>query len=68
VRPIVVVFLDPARNRCSRLFQAAILRRADFLFFQPAVEPFDVAVAFRVMPSLANVSKEREEVNCVPYL
>jgi hypothetical protein len=74
VRPIVIVFPDPTSDRCSRFFQAPILRRPDFLFFQAAVEPFDVAVAFRVMigrppmgdASLPNVSRKREEVNCVP--
>ena len=59
----------------SCLFQAAILRRPDFLLFQAAMEPFDVAVAFRVMirrPPMddaepcESVSKKREEVNCVP--
>ena len=49
VRPVVIVFPDPTSARCSRFFQAPILRRPDFLFFQAAVEPFDVAFAFRVM-------------------
>ncbi len=49
VRPVVIVLLDPTSDRCSRFFQAPILRRPDFLFFQAAMEPFDVAVAFRVM-------------------
>src|SRR5579863_8931846 len=44
-----IVLLDPASDRCSRFFQAPILRRPDFLLFQAAMEPFDVAVAFRVM-------------------
>ena len=57
----MIVLLYPASNRCSRFFQAAMLRRPDtpaplsslllraFLLFQAAMEPFDVAVAFRVM-------------------
>ena len=49
MRPVVIVFLDPTSDRCLRFFQAAILRRPDFLFLQAAMEPFDVAVAFRVM-------------------
>ncbi len=49
VRPVVIVLLDPTSDRCSRFFQAPILRRPDFLFLQAAMEPFDVAVAFRVM-------------------
>src|SRR6202162_6392069 len=49
VRPVVIVLLDPTSDRCSRFFQAPILRRPDFLLFQAAMEPFDVAVAFRVM-------------------
>src|ERR1700722_15687768 len=49
MRPVVIIFLDPTSDRCSRFFQAPILRRPDFLFFQAAVEPFDVAVALWVM-------------------
>jgi len=36
VRPVVIVPLDPTNDRCSR-------------FFQAAMEPFDVAVAFLVI-------------------
>ena len=49
VRPVVIVLLDPTSDRCSRFFQAPVLCRPDFLFFQAAMEPFDVAVALRVM-------------------
>src|SRR5450755_741501 len=49
VRPVVIVLLDPTSDRCSRFFQAPIFRCPDFLFLQAAMEPFDVAVAFRVM-------------------
>ena len=49
VRPVMIVLFDPTSNRCSRFFQAPILCRPDFLLFQAAMEPFDVAVAFRVM-------------------
>jgi len=45
----MIVFFDPTSDRCSRFFQAPILRGPDFLFFQAAVEPFDVAVAFGVV-------------------
>jgi hypothetical protein len=31
------------------LLQAPVLRRPDFLLFQAAMEPFDVAVAFWVV-------------------
>jgi len=51
MRPVVIVLLDPTSDRCSCFFQAAILRRPDFLLFQAAMESFDVAVAFRVMIS-----------------
>ena len=44
MRPIVIVLLDPTSDAGSRFFQAAILRRPDFLFFQAAMEPFDVAL------------------------
>jgi hypothetical protein len=33
----------------ARFFQALVLRRPDFFFFQSAMEPFDVTVAFWVM-------------------
>ncbi len=49
VRPVVIVLLDPTSDRGSRFLQAAILGGPHFFFFQAAVEPFDVAVAFRVM-------------------
>ena len=49
VRPVVIVLLDPTSDRCACFFQAPILRRPDFLFLQAAMEPFDVAVALRVM-------------------
>ena len=49
MRPVVIVLLDPTSDRRSRFFQAPILRRPNFLLFQASVEPFDVAVAFRVM-------------------
>src|ERR1700720_977112 len=49
VRPVVIVLCDPTGDRGSCFFQAPILRRPDFLLFQAAMEPFDVAVAFRVM-------------------
>src|ERR1700691_5751310 len=49
MRSVVIVLLDPASDAAPCFFQAPILRRPDFLFFQTAMEPFDVAVAFRVM-------------------
>ena len=45
----MIVLLDPTSDAVPRFFQAAILRRPDFLFFQATMEPFDVAVAFLVM-------------------
>jgi len=49
MRPVVIVLLDPTSDARSSFFQAAILRRPDFFFLQAAMEPFDVAVALRVM-------------------
>jgi hypothetical protein len=49
MRPLVIVLLDPATDRLPRFLHAAIFRRPNFLFLQAAVEPFDLAVAFRVM-------------------
>ena len=49
MRPVVIVLLDPTSDRGPRFLQAAILRGPDFLFLQAAMEPLDVAVAFRVM-------------------
>ncbi len=44
-----MVLLYSAGDRGSRFLHTAILRRPDFLLFQAAMEPFDVAVALRVM-------------------
>jgi len=49
MRPVVIVLLDPMSDRGPRFLQAAILGGPDFLFLQAAMEPFDVAVAFRVI-------------------
>ena len=49
VRPVVIVLLDPASDAGSRFFHASIFRRPHFFFLQTAMEPFDVAIAFRVM-------------------
>ena len=46
---MVIVLIDPASNRRMRLFDAAILVHPDFLLLQAAMEPFDVAVAFRMV-------------------
>jgi len=55
VRPIVIVLLDPTGDTGPGFFQAPILCGPDFLFLQAAMEPFDVAVAFRVMVGRAPV-------------
>ena len=49
VRPVVIVLLDPASDAGACFFQAPILRRPHFFFLQAAMDPFDVAVALRVM-------------------
>src|SRR5882672_3441084 len=49
MRPVVIVLPDPTSDRGSRFFHTAIFRRPDFLFFQAAMEPFNVAVSLRVM-------------------
>jgi hypothetical protein len=62
VRPVVIVLLDPATDRCSRFLQAPIILRPDFLLFQAAMEPFDVAVAFWVMirrPSMGDAEPSK---------
>ena len=45
----MIVLLDPMSDRSSCFWQIAILRHPDFLFLQAAMEPLDIAVAFRVM-------------------
>ena len=55
MRPVVIVLLDPMSDRGPRFLQAAILGGPDFLFLQAAMEPFDVAVAFRVMVGRASM-------------
>jgi len=49
MRPVVIVLLDPANDAAPRFVQCAVLREPDLLFFQTAMEPFDIAVALRVM-------------------
>src|SRR5271168_3097465 len=55
MRPVVIVLFDPTSDRSPSFFHSAILRRPDFLFLQAAMEPLDVAVAFRVMIGRAAV-------------
>jgi hypothetical protein len=56
VRPVVIVLFDPTSDRCSRFFLAPILHRPDFVFFQVAMEAFNVAVALRDGRSAARKS------------
>ena len=55
MRPVVIVLLDPTSDRCPRFFQAPILRRPDFFFFQAAMKPFDVAIALGMVVGRAAV-------------
>ena len=55
MRPVVIVLLEIPTDVFSGLGQAAIFRRPDFFFLQAAMEPFDVAVAFRMVISRATV-------------
>ena len=55
MRPVVIVLFDPTSDRGPRLLQVSILCRSDFLLLQAAMEPFDVAVAFRVMIGRASM-------------
>ena len=45
----MIVFLDPEGNAGPCFFQAPVLGRPHFFFIEAAMEPFDVAVALRVM-------------------
>src|SRR5580658_2664285 len=47
----------------SGFLHVAILRRPDFFFLQAAMEPFDVAVALRVMISRAPM-RDPQPVQC----
>ena len=51
MRAVVIVLLQIPTDVFSRFRQTAILRSPDFLFLQAAMEPLDVAVAFRVVVS-----------------
>jgi hypothetical protein len=55
MRPVVIVLLDPARDRRSRFLHVAVFRRPHFFFLQAAMEAFDVAVAFRVIIGRASM-------------
>ncbi len=45
----MIVLLDPTGDAEPCFVQGAVLCGPDFLFFQAAMEPLDVAVALRVM-------------------
>lgn len=47
-RPVEIVLLDSEADRLPRFPQVAIFRSPDFLFFQTAMEAFNVAVASRM--------------------
>ena len=49
MRAVVIVLLDPARDRRPRFLHVAILGRPHFFFLQAAMEPFYVTVAFRMI-------------------
>src|SRR5215467_10820335 len=49
MRPVVIVLVQVAADVFSRLAETAIFRRPHFLFLQAAMEPFDVAVALRMV-------------------
>jgi hypothetical protein len=49
MRPVVIVLLDLTSDADTRLFHDSMFRCPHFLFFQDAMEPFDVAVALRAM-------------------
>ncbi len=46
---VVIIFLDPQSDGALCVVEALILVDLDLLFFQAAVEAFDVAVAFGVV-------------------
>ena len=45
MRTVVIVLLDPARDAQLRLSEVLVFVEPHLLFFQAAMEPFDVAVA-----------------------
>src|SRR5262245_5940728 len=49
VWPVVIVLVQVATDVFSCLTETAIFRRPDCLFLQAAMEPFDVAVALRMV-------------------
>src|SRR5215471_19992605 len=53
MRPVVIVLLEISSDAFSGLAETTIFRRPDFFLLQAAMEPFDVAVAFRMMISRA---------------
>jgi hypothetical protein len=55
MRPVVIVLLEIPTDVFSGLGQAAIFRRPDFFFLQATMEPFDVAVSFRMVVSRSSV-------------
>ena len=49
VRTVVIIFLDPQGDGPPCMGQALVLIDPDLLFFEAAVEAFDVPVAFGVV-------------------
>jgi hypothetical protein len=64
MRSIVIVLFDPACDAAARFLHVAILRRPHLFFLQAAMEPFDVAVALRMVirrPAM----RDTEPVQCL---
>ncbi len=64
MRPVVIVLLDPTSDAGTGFLHASIFRRPDFLFLETAMEPFDVAVALRVMIGRAPV-RNAQPIECL---
>ena len=70
MRTVVIVLLDPARDAQPGLGEVLIFVEPHLLFFQAAMEPFDVAVALGMVVCCAPVRDAEPiqsfDITCVP--
>jgi hypothetical protein len=59
MRAVLIVLVQIPADIFSRFHQVTILRTPDFLFLQAAMEPLDLAVAFRVIVGVQNCTDPR---------
>ena len=67
MRTVVIVLLDPACDAQFGLAEVLVLVEPFLLFFQAAMKPFEVAVAFGVMIRRPSISRAQQLVTPTRY-